>query len=570
MSNPVTSIRLLAIAKKYNIGKNTLVKFINSEGFEIEESESNMKLTEEMLELIEVEFENKEIKGNENFNQNISDLNITTTISAAANEINISIQTLKSFLESKRFKKEFIQNDEFLTRGMIIALRKENDTNKFKFKPKTITLNPPEFNLQEYVEINFIIAQYLKIETVNKPNKRGIIETFYKSRLIKNEKIKNEENEFELLFHRQFYRKEKLKDVNPSELLEELICITVRNASHYKRTDYINQNRSQIIENDIIQISKEAFLFDNNSILSLFKLEKPITFKVNLNNQTLNMKEVNYNDNSNSKGWLENYHNKAVKLFIKEFGHYFDSSYQDNIDDFIYIPWQDVIFYNGFIQIKIKNKRIEITIATSNEVLNELTTILSKKSEDGLIFSKNDKNNYILQNEEVLQNVVLFLKIQYKLNNLEMGDPAFKSLISEFKNVFNTARHSLPKSYYFNYLFENHDIEYPVVPVSEINQSIEEPSYIFTLVKNNNIYLIWENKNEGRATYIFHSEVPTYSKTLQILHDYIKADLKRKRSNINQYTNQLIELSNSIKFIGKISHSDLGTWKDNLKNLMKK
>src|ERR1700743_522817 len=48
--------RLLAAAKEFNIGKDTLVEFLNDKGFEINASNPSTKLTEQMYNALQVEF----------------------------------------------------------------------------------------------------------------------------------------------------------------------------------------------------------------------------------------------------------------------------------------------------------------------------------------------------------------------------------------------------------------------------------------------------------------------------------------------------------------------------------
>src|SRR5947209_17570679 len=55
MTTTTKTPRLLAAAKEFNIGKETLVEFLSDKGFEISSSPST-KLTEEMYNALQVEF----------------------------------------------------------------------------------------------------------------------------------------------------------------------------------------------------------------------------------------------------------------------------------------------------------------------------------------------------------------------------------------------------------------------------------------------------------------------------------------------------------------------------------
>jgi translation initiation factor IF-2 len=56
MATATKTPRLLAAAKEFNIGKETLVEFLTSKGFEINASNPNTKLTEVMYDALQAEF----------------------------------------------------------------------------------------------------------------------------------------------------------------------------------------------------------------------------------------------------------------------------------------------------------------------------------------------------------------------------------------------------------------------------------------------------------------------------------------------------------------------------------
>lgn len=594
----INTPRLLAAAREFNIGKDTLTTFLQLKGFDVDYSQSNIKLTEEMYNSLKVEFgklKNGNEKNSDLSSKEIFEINDTPTLFASTKEFDISIETVKSFLISKRFKMDWTNLNAKLTIEMYNALQVENEINKFKDVSKINKLDNTEkpairlpiFSPNDYIEFNIILSQHLEITPFYKINERyfkqllsphqylrdkaqekGVIETIYKSKFIKDNIHRTIENEVQFLLEKCFYRKEKFKMINPEELITIAINSTFKNLILYNFTKDICASTSLEQEGEIIQISKEQFGLGKNTLIELFKLARPLIIKININGQSINLGEINFFSPIRSLEYLEMYIRKAKATFLKEAGHYFDHKIIKENYNFIYIPWHEVEFQDKYILLNIENQVIKIEVATSDKQLNEMSIILSRKSEDGLILCKDYNNNYSLKNEEVLQNVILFLNIQAKLENLKIGDPEFNSVVNEFQKVLNTVKHSLPKSFYFNYLFENHCISYPVVPVLESNQKLEEPSYIFTLVKNGNIIFIWENKNEGRATYVFYTDSSNYSTSLQILYDYIKADLKGKRSKIIEYTEQLEEFKNSIHFIGKASHSDFNSWESRLNELM--
>src|SRR5690606_35422045 len=56
MATATKTPRLLAEAKEFNIGKETLIEFLSGKGFEINASNPNTKITEEMYNALQSEF----------------------------------------------------------------------------------------------------------------------------------------------------------------------------------------------------------------------------------------------------------------------------------------------------------------------------------------------------------------------------------------------------------------------------------------------------------------------------------------------------------------------------------
>src|SRR5690606_2775950 len=56
MATATKTPRLLAAAKEFNIGKDTLIEYLTGKGFEVNASNPNTKLTEEMYNSLQDEF----------------------------------------------------------------------------------------------------------------------------------------------------------------------------------------------------------------------------------------------------------------------------------------------------------------------------------------------------------------------------------------------------------------------------------------------------------------------------------------------------------------------------------
>lgn len=106
MATPTKTPRLLAAAKEFNIGKDTLIEFLTSRNFEINASNPNTKLTEEMYDALQAEFAQDKLakrksdeialpRGSllENIKKNKEDLDIT--VKDKAEEVTAPVQEEK-------------------------------------------------------------------------------------------------------------------------------------------------------------------------------------------------------------------------------------------------------------------------------------------------------------------------------------------------------------------------------------------------------------------------------------------------------------------------------------------
>src|SRR5580658_2882417 len=61
MAETTTSLRLMAAAKEFNVGKDTLVDFLVAKGFSKDELKPNSKLTDDMYRSLQQEFQGDKV-----------------------------------------------------------------------------------------------------------------------------------------------------------------------------------------------------------------------------------------------------------------------------------------------------------------------------------------------------------------------------------------------------------------------------------------------------------------------------------------------------------------------------
>ncbi|NOT94091.1 hypothetical protein [Ferruginibacter sp.] len=111
------------------------------------------------------------------------------------------------------------------------------------------------------------------------------------------------------------------------------------------------------------------------------------------------------------------------------------SSIKVSIDsNVINIPWDDIEFLDRKLIIKNNKELNSIECMESSKELQELKKILFKKSNLGLKINI-AKKPYIIINLEILNNIIKFLKIQYKFTNNFLSVPEFKELLNQTKQI---------------------------------------------------------------------------------------------------------------------------------------
>lgn len=118
-------------------------------------------------------------------------------------------------------------------------------------------------------------------------------------------------------------------------------------------------------------------------------------------------------------------------------------------------------------------------------------------------------------------------------------------------------------SQYVEFLFENHPINiYPIVHIYEHfrDRLLGEDGALFTMVKENQPFIVWENFNDSRATYVFPCNEDNYEEKMRVITDFIRSDKENKRSYLR--TNDCRSVFGEKPFM--ISHNNFDSWKQRL------
>ena len=157
--------------------------------------------------------------------------------------------------------------------------------------------------------------------------------------------------------------------------------------------------------------------------------------------------------------------------------------------------------------------------------------------------------------------VIKYMECKENLSNI------LKNEMYEYKNIYDSIPPKLtylffPKSKteYLEFLCDIHSELYKVVPVCEVLNDNIEDAFLFSVETEKQVYIIWENINLSRATYIFHSNKDSYHTKLQFLFDYIVSTVNEKRRRLHS---KGLDLGVFGKF-EIINHTDVRLWKNQL------
>jgi hypothetical protein len=288
----------------------------------------------------------------------------------------------------------------------------------------------------------------------------------------------------------------------------------------------------------------------------IFNWRKPVVFKIKFHDATTTVFECTSRFN----------HRDALKFEERLRQLFFDKKASSETKHLskgiIYIQWDDVEFANKRLHIKYKEKRYWIECENATMELQGLKRLLFRKSNLGLEIDMSTPPFKVV-NAELLQNVIKYLSVHYRLTNsiLDIPNFEFRAYLKELKSIQSSVITQLFKDEYIAALMDYHCMDFPLLPVLELNNQQEEPSLIFTLERKNKVFLVWENKSHGRATYIFTATLESYVRTCQNLYDFIRAELKRKRIGLIDYEKQLKEKGIALNYEAKVIHSNLEAWR---------
>lgn len=236
----------------------------------------------------------------------------------------------------------------------------------------------------------------------------------------------------------------------------------------------------------------------------------------------------------------------------------------------LYISWSLVSFHDGYIEITFTDMQSKaIECSESKESFNYIKCNLLKKIRPFRIIWSRSNQEFILKDKITFKNAILYLSIKDELSRKsEAKLSKIVQLVSGIKNKKNFLSLFFDKSLYLEYLANKHSLDYLIIPAEEKmrigSSNIIEDSFIFTINAAESIYIIWENINKERATFMFKTSKEEYNDDLQIIFDYIVGALSSKRKMLYARLSKDYILNSCIV----IYHTDYRIWENKMETLL--
>ena len=313
-----------------------------------------------------------------------------------------------------------------------------------------------------------------------------------------------------------------------------------------------------VIEKKITELEAKKHLYNGRMyIFNDYKKHLQSSYR-NFFNQlnalkTVTTKEIIEKKQNNKKELL-----KIIELFEKNRNQDIQNKkFIQKLNDVrvIFLDWKNIIFRDGFIEIKINSHYEQIKIEESKQYLETIKFYYSFKNVPKLEIVISGTKIIEIRNIEVLFYHIDFLSIvghtfeteSFEISKLKRYDKTYFLKFLPFAFTKNS----------LSFLCEICDENFPIIPMPELiigrnETKVIQDSFLF---KCNN-KLIWESIEHSKASYVF--EFSSFDEDAQRLLDYITNE---KITNKRQKLIRSYELKKELMFYNRIYHNNFYEWK---------
>lgn len=231
------------------------------------------------------------------------------------------------------------------------------------------------------------------------------------------------------------------------------------------------------------------------------------------------------------------------------------------------VDWHEVKFLDYGLLLTdpsghIASVRYEKAMSFMNKMLKRMADYLPR-----LIVHFEEGKEPIIENLDVLDDITTILTKRQDYGALIRSNIKTSDVL-EALNVFskNDTRVFVPRDMtpYLDFLSEHQAIDtYPIVPVEEYIGGSYEEGALFTIILNGKPYIVWENFKDSRSTYVFNCMESNYEEKRQRIYDYIVTEESNKRQFLrNKECKQIFGEKPHM-----IVHNNLKSWSEKLMNI---
>ena len=231
------------------------------------------------------------------------------------------------------------------------------------------------------------------------------------------------------------------------------------------------------------------------------------------------------------------------------------------------VDWHEVKFLDYGIQLTdpsghIANVRYEKAMSFMNKMLKRMADYLPR-----LIVHFEEGKEPIIENLDVLDDITTILTKRQDYGALIRSNIKTSDVL-EALNVIskNDTRVFVPRDMtpFLDFLSEHQAIDtYPIVPVEEYIGGSYEEGALFTIILNGMPHIVWENFKDSRSTYVFKCTESNYEEKRQRIYDYVVTEESNKRQFLrNKECKQIFGEKPHM-----IVHNNLKSWSEKLMNV---
>jgi hypothetical protein len=241
------------------------------------------------------------------------------------------------------------------------------------------------------------------------------------------------------------------------------------------------------------------------------------------------------------------------------------------------IGWNKIKFEDYQIRANINGRITEPYLLSESRASYEyIKPFIEKANLDDLIVTVSNEKILSIKNLDELNSVIQILSVKEQLKTYfeNLDSDVLNNVLSTLKRISNERIIDIykieQKSVYLNSLCLMHSSKLKIIPTTEIQfrgEAIiaEEDTFLFSIVRGKNIFIIWESTLVNRATYVFQCSKKSYEKNVQEVFDFIASDQPGKRTMLRQKLKTAARIKNSIAVL---QHTNLNSWANKLNRIM--